>query len=165
MSSSGNDMNRDPISGAPGAHPIGTGLGATAGAAAGAAVGTAGGPVGTIIGGAIGAIAGGLAGKAGGEAANPTGEAEYWQQTHDTQPYASSDYSYTDYAPAYELGYNSRGRYQSQSFDQVQSEMRSEWERNRGGSPLSWEQAMPATRAAWHRVERVLPGDADGDGI
>ena len=32
------DMNRDPISGAPGAHPVGTGVGATGGAVAGAAV-------------------------------------------------------------------------------------------------------------------------------
>ena len=43
------DANRDPISGAPGAHPVGTGVGAIAGgAAAGAAVGTVAGPVGTL---------------------------------------------------------------------------------------------------------------------
>src|SRR6188474_1753583 len=50
------DMNRDPISGAPGSHPIGTGVGATGGAMAGAAVGAVGGPVGMAVGGAIGAI-------------------------------------------------------------------------------------------------------------
>jgi len=54
--------NRDPISGAPGAHPVGTGLGAAAGGiAGGAAAGTlAAGPVGTVIGAAVGAVLGGL---------------------------------------------------------------------------------------------------------
>ncbi len=49
--------NRDPISGAPGAHPIGVGIGAAAGGiAAGAAAGTlAAGPIGTAV---IGVVAG-----------------------------------------------------------------------------------------------------------
>ena len=42
--------NLDPITGAPGAHPVGTGIGAAAGGvAAGAAVGSVAGPVGTVI--------------------------------------------------------------------------------------------------------------------
>ena len=41
------DANRDPLTGAPGSHPVGTGLGAVAGGlAAGAAAGTVVGPVG-----------------------------------------------------------------------------------------------------------------------
>ena len=72
--------NRDPITGAPGAHPVGVGLGAAAGGiaggiAAGAAVGTvAAGPVGTAVGAAVGAIAGGLGGKAVAEKLDPTVE-------------------------------------------------------------------------------------------
>jgi phage tail tape-measure protein len=66
--------NRDPITGAPGAHPVGVGLGAAAGGiAAGAAAGTvAVGPVGTVVGAAVGAIAGGLGGKAVAEHFDPT---------------------------------------------------------------------------------------------
>ena len=81
-----NDMNRDPISGAPGAHPVGTGLGAAAGATAGAAVGSVAGPVGTVVGGAIGAVVGGLGGKAAGEAVNPTAENAYWEQNYKNEP-------------------------------------------------------------------------------
>ena len=44
------EPNRDPITGAPGAHPVGTGLGATGGALAGAAAGSLAGPVGTVVG-------------------------------------------------------------------------------------------------------------------
>lgn len=68
------DLNADPITGEPGAHPVGTGVGAAGGAVAGAAVGAIGGPVGAIVGGAVGAVVGGLAGKGAAEAVNPTEE-------------------------------------------------------------------------------------------
>ncbi len=67
------DANRDPITGEPRSHPVGTGVGAAAGgAAAGAATGTVAGPVGTGVGAAVGAVVGGLAGKATAEKFNPT---------------------------------------------------------------------------------------------
>src|SRR5688572_33295838 len=68
------DANRDPLTGAPGSHPVGTGIGAATGGIAGAAIGAAGGPVGAGIGAVAGAVAGGLAGKGVGEAVNPTDE-------------------------------------------------------------------------------------------
>src|SRR5688572_21450636 len=58
------EMNSDPITGASGSHPVGTGVGAVGGGIAGAAIGTVGGPIGAVVGAAIGATAGGLAGKA-----------------------------------------------------------------------------------------------------
>jgi hypothetical protein len=66
--------NLDPITGAPGAHPVGVGLGAAVGGiAAGAAAGTvAAGPLGTVVGAAVGAVAGGLGGKAVAEHFDPT---------------------------------------------------------------------------------------------
>ncbi|HTA66078.1 MAG TPA: hypothetical protein VK753_11285, partial [Xanthomonadaceae bacterium] len=68
------ELNRDPLSGTPGSHPIGTGIGAASGAAAGAAVGSMAGPVGTAVLGVVGAVMGGLAGKGIGEAVRPTTE-------------------------------------------------------------------------------------------
>ena len=159
-----NDANRDPISGAPGAHPIGTGVGAAGGAATGAVVGSVAGPVGTVVGGAIGAVVGGLAGKAAGEAVNPTAEDAYWRESHANEPYYRKDYTYDDYAPAYRVGYENRGKYGDRSFDDAQSDLKADWERSKGASRMEWNDAKDATRAAWHRVERAMPGDADGDG-
>jgi len=158
------DMNRDPISGAPGSHPVGTGLGAAGGAAAGAAVGSMAGPVGTLVGGTVGAVVGGLAGKAGGEAVNPTAEDTYWRDTYTKEPYYNPSYKYDDYAPAYKLGYMNRANYAGKTYDQAESALRSDWERTKGTSRLAWDDAKHATKAAWHRVEDVLPGDADHDG-
>jgi len=163
------DANRDPISGAPGAHPIGTGVGAAAGGvAAGALAGTVAGPVGTIVGAAIGAVAGGLAGKGVAEAIDPTAEDAYWRENFWRRPYVTGDSKFDDYGPAYRHGTESYGRSNGRSFDDAEPELKRDWERVRGNSNLTWEKAKDATRDAWQRlsdgVERVVPGDSDRDG-
>jgi hypothetical protein len=58
------NRNADPLTGAPGSHPIETGVGAAvAGAAGGFAAGMPAGPVGTAVGTIAGAVVGGYAGK------------------------------------------------------------------------------------------------------
>ena len=81
------EENLDPISGEPGAHPIGTGLGAAAaGAATGMAGGAVAGPAGAAIGAVIGAVAGGLGGKAIAESIDPTVEDAYCAKTITLDP-------------------------------------------------------------------------------
>jgi hypothetical protein len=158
--------NPDPITGEPGAHPVGTGVGAAGGAAAGAVLGSVAGPVGTVIGGAVGAVAGGLAGKGAAESVNPTAEDSYWRENYSKSPSYKKDYTYDDYAPAYRTGYTGweRARASGQSFDAYEPTLRSDYEKVKGKSRLNWEEAKSATRDAWHRVERAIPGDADKDG-
>jgi hypothetical protein len=152
------DMHRDPISGEPGAHPIGTGLGAAggaaAGAAAGAAVGIPGGPVGMAVAGAIGAVVGGLGGKAASEALNPTGEEQFWRAHYENELQRSSDFEYEDYAAAYQFGYENRERLGAENFEQVENNLAAEWQTARGESRLNWIDARTAIRAAWNHVER-----------
>src|SRR5688572_16142025 len=90
------DLNPDPITGAPGSHPVGTGLGAAGAGAAGAAIGAAAGPVGALAGAAIGAVAGGLAGKGIAEAIDPTVETAFWRDTHSTRPYYDRDFKFEE---------------------------------------------------------------------
>jgi hypothetical protein len=150
------DKSRNPdlITGAPGSHPIGTGLGAAAGgAAAGAAVGTVAGPVGTIAGAAVGAVVGGLAGKGVAEAVNPTAEADYWRKNHPNQPYARGR-SYDEYGPAYQNGYDGYAEYGAEgaTFEEREAELRKRHEA--GGSKLAWNEARPASYAAWKRLQK-----------
>jgi len=163
------DANRDPISGAPGAHPIGVGLGAAlGGAAAGAATGTMAGPVGTIVGAAVGAIVGGLAGKGVAESIDPTREDAYWRENYTTRPYVSTGAGYDDYGPAYNYGTDAYVRQPSRSFADSEADLASNWDKARGKSTLNWDRAKSATSDAWHRasdsVERAIPGDSDRDG-
>lgn len=146
------DANRDPLTGAPGAHPIGTGIGAAAGGiAAGAAIGTVAGPVGTLIGAAAGAIIGGLAGKAAGEVIDPTVEDAYWSKVYANEPYYQSGYTFDDYSPAYRTGYMARTQYEGRRFEEIERDLESDYNRARGASRLNWVQARAATRAAWNR--------------
>ncbi len=159
------DTNPDPITGAPGSHPVGTGLGAAAGGAvAGAAAGAIGGPVGAVAGAAVGAVVGGLAGKGVAESMDPTLEDTYWRDNYNKQPYYVEGRTYDDYAPAYRTGYEARTRYAGRSYDDIEADLERDYYANRGNGRLEWADARAATRAAWHRVENVLPGDADRDG-
>jgi uncharacterized protein (TIGR02284 family) len=149
--------NRDPITDAPGAHPVGTGIGATGGALAGAAAGTLGGPIGMAVGGVAGALVGGLAGKAAAESVNPTDEEAYWRNNYTRESYYEAGRTYNDYGPAYELGWNYRSRY-GEDFENYESRLASDWENQRGVSKLSWSQARSASRAAWDRVDNTISG-------
>jgi hypothetical protein len=150
------DENRDPITGARGAHPVGTGLGAAAGgAAAGAAIGTVAGPVGTAVGMVAGAVVGGLAGKGIAERVNPTLEREYWSQAYRNEPYYKQGRTFVDYEGAYQTGYEGYARYgEERSWDEVKADLQRDYEKNRGTSELTWDEASHATRAAWERLGR-----------
>jgi hypothetical protein len=150
--------NADPITGAPGAHPVGVGVGAAAGGAvAGAAAGAVGGPVGAAVGAVAGAVAGGYAGKAAAEAIDPTVEDAYWRDQYPTRPYYEPNVAYDEYAPAYRYGWESRSRHPGQRFDDVEQKLASGWTTARSGSRLEWERARSATRDAWNRVEQHPP--------
>ena len=160
------DENRDPITGAPGSHPIGTGVGAAGGglaaAAAGAAIGSIVPGIGTVAGGivgaVVGAVGGGLAGKGVAESVNPTADEAYWREQHRTRPYyeAGRDYD-SDYAPAYRYGYEARTLHQGKSFDDADSDLERGWDQAKSKSQLSWEKAKHAARDAWERAD--MPGE------
>lgn len=159
------DANRDPITKAPGSHPIGTAAGSGSGALAGAAVGGAvGGPVGALVGGVAGAIVGGGAGHAAGEAVNPTVEDKYWRENYNSRPYVRDNTSYDEYQPAYRAGWESATENRGRKFDEVETDVQRRYDSSRGDSKLEWNDAKEAARDAWHRVERAVPGDADRDG-
>jgi hypothetical protein len=148
------DENRDPITGAPGAHPVGTGLGAAAGGmAAGAAAGSVAGPAGAVAGAAVGAVVGGLAGKGVAEIIDPTAEEAYWAQNYEREPYYERGYTYADYHPGYRTGWEGRARFKGRTFQEVEGDLQADYERNRGKSRLEWEKNRHAALAAWQRFE------------
>jgi len=154
------DANRDPITGTPGAHPVGTGVGTTGGALAGAAAGALAGPVGAIVGLVAGGVAGGLGGKAVAETVNPTVEDAYWRNAYNREAYYEPGRSYDDYRPAYAMGWSGRAS-RNDDFDTLEPTLATEWASARGDSTLDWDNARPAARAAWDRVDRDYFSAAD----
>jgi hypothetical protein len=153
------DVNRDPVSGTTGAHPLGTGAGAAPGAIAGGVAGLAvAGPVGGMIGAVVGAVAGGLAGKSVAEAVNPTAEEKFWRETYIREPYYESGRSFEYYAPGFRAGWQGRVRHDGRSFDEAQPELMLEYNQNKSELDPSWSEVKPAARAAWNRVDQGWRG-------
>ncbi|AFZ11093.1 hypothetical protein Cri9333_0093 [Crinalium epipsammum PCC 9333] len=161
MTNSEHDANRDPISGEPGSHPVGTGLGAAGAGAMGAAIGgVVGGPIGAVVGSVIGSVAGGLMGKGAAEAVNPTEEETYWKDNYASRPYVEPDTSYDAYQPAYTTGYEGFSRYADtdKTYDEIEPELQSDYEQKYASSGVPWEKAKHAARDAYIKLyeERLV---------
>ena len=153
-------MNKDERTG----HPVSEGVGAAGGAVTGLAVGASvGGPVGAVVGAAIGAVAGGVAGHGVAAAMDPAVEDEYWSTNFQSRPYVRDGAQYNEYRDAYRYGGETRASSTS-TWDSSASEIEAGWDKAKGGSRLVWRDAKDAVRDGWNRVERAIPGDADGDG-
>jgi uncharacterized protein (TIGR02271 family) len=153
----------DPSDDTPSGGTIGAGVGVLSGGASGAAIGTAvAGPVGTVVGAIVGVIAGGMAGKAVGDAVDPEAEDNHWRETYKDEPYAK-DRSYDELRPAYRTGFEGHGKYEAGTkFEDAEPTLREDYEQvyvaptaaTAPVKPPAWDEAKPAAKAAWDRVER-----------
>ena len=151
------ELNLDPITGEPGAHPLGTGAGAASGGVAGGAVGLAvGGPIGGAIGLAVGAIAGALSGKSAAEAINPTAEEIYWKETLVREPYFVPGKPYEYYAPAFRAGWEGRVRFDGRSFADAEGDLAASYILSKTELDPSWLDVRSAAEAAWNRVDHRM---------
>jgi hypothetical protein len=143
------------------AHELGGALGMTvggvaggiaAGVAAGAAIGGVAGPVGAVAGAALGGAIGGSAGEAIAREINPTAEEQYWENNYRSRPYATDNYDFESYRPAYRAGIDSYSKNPGQSFESLEPSIRNNWNITRGNSNLEWDQACEAARDAFGRL-------------
>lgn len=148
--------NINPLTGAPGSHPVGAGVGALGAGLAGAAIGGAvAGPIGAPVGAVIGAIVGGLAGKGIAESIIPTDEEAYWRANLHLASYFRYNYDFSDYEPAFKAGYEGyrQATFSGRSFDEMEAELRQDFEQIKGASRLNWDEAKAAALVAWTRAE------------
>jgi uncharacterized protein (TIGR02271 family) len=75
--------------------------------------------------------------------------------------YSSLGGTYDDYAPAYSYGSKMRSdtRYQNRQWDDVESDLRSDWESTNKGGASTWEKMKAAVRRGW---DKITP-DTDAD--
>jgi hypothetical protein len=78
-------------------------------------------------------------------------EDSYWQAAYSRECYYSPPLDYEDYAPAYCVGYIGFAQYGG-TFDDAEKSLWANWERIKGDSRLTFEQARLAMRAAWDRL-------------
>jgi hypothetical protein len=172
------EIHRDPLTGAPDAHPVGAGVGAAVGAGTGGALLGAGGavfggtsvgmmalgmplawvvgPIGAAVGAVAGGIVGGLLGKKVGHTQDARFEDSYWNARFHTRPYVVADTTFEDYQPAYRYGFEARLAHEGRRFDDIEPELRDGWEKARGESRLTWGEARPAVRDEWDRMDQAM---------
>ena len=76
-------------------------------------------------------------------------------RNHFTSTYGSSGAAYDDYAPAYSYGSQmaSSGRYTGRQWDEIEPELRSDWDTRYGsGGASTWEKMKAAVRHGWDRI-------------
>jgi len=91
----------------------------------------------------------------------PADEILYWRETYSREPYYEQGRLYEDYGPAYELGWLGYRQYGG-DFEVADRALANDWDMRKGVSDLSWEQARPATRAAWQRAHNAREYASDG---
>jgi hypothetical protein len=67
--------------------------------------------------------------------------------------YASAGGRYEDYDPAYRYGWGMRDRYRGREWNDIESDVRTDWERDRPGT---WDRFKDAIRGSWERTKRAL---------
>ena len=74
-----------------------------------------------------------------------------WQYL--SRSYVDKGTAYDLYQSAYRTGYEGYGRYPGKSFDEVEADLRRDYEKTRRTSALDWNKVKHATRDAWLRVD------------
>jgi hypothetical protein len=79
-------------------------------------------------------------------------DAEYLK--HYNSNYANDGGKYDEYAPAYSYGSSlkSNDKYRGRSWDDAESDIRTDWESRNGGSTSTWEKMKSAVREGWDRM-------------
>jgi hypothetical protein len=149
--------NADPITKAPGSHPIETGVGAAAiGAAGGVAAGAVAGPAGAVAGAVVGAVVGGYAGKGVGEMIDPTTEDTWLRENFACRPYVQHGDTFEKYQPAYRYGAEAECRYGADRFESIEGELESDWHnRSTGGPVIPWKHARDAVKDSYERTSQI----------
>jgi hypothetical protein len=78
-------------------------------------------------------------------------EEAYWRRAFWRERYYSQGLGYEDYAPAYCAGYVGHAQYGG-AYENAEKSLCANWERIKGDSRLSLDDARAAMRAAWDRM-------------
>ena len=81
-----------------------------------------------------------------------TTEDEYWRSNFSSRPYVGEDRKYERWQPGYRYGAESAQRYQGKNWNDVESNLRSDWDRYEHRGNSTWEQMKDAVRDGWDRM-------------
>ena len=77
----------------------------------------------------------------------------FWRKSFAGRDYTDADRGYDYYRPAYRYGWESRDRHSGRTFDEIEGELRSDWDQDAAG--MDWDQARAAVRDAYERQDKT----------
>ena len=81
-----------------------------------------------------------------------TTEETYWRENYNRRPYVQPGQDYDAYGPAYRFGYDASTRYPVKNWNDVEADLRRDWDRYEYRGQSTWEQIKSAVRDAWDRM-------------
>jgi hypothetical protein len=90
-------------------------------------------------------------------------EDRHWRERFGSRPYVTADRGYDFYRPAYRYGWESAGRHQGRTWNDVEPDLERGWTQARGESRSTWDEIKAAVRDAWERVAGGADGGAKRD--
>jgi hypothetical protein len=79
-------------------------------------------------------------------------EEDYWRNNYSSRPYVGTNRDFSQWSPGYRYGFESANRHQGRKWDEVESDLRSGWDRYEHRGKTTWEQMKAAVRDGWDRV-------------
>jgi hypothetical protein len=86
-----------------------------------------------------------------------------YYRSHWNSTYSESGESFDDYAPAYSYGSDMArsDKHRGREWDDVESDLRSDWEARDTSGRTTWEKFKDAVRSGWERITGDLDADSD----
>ena len=81
-----------------------------------------------------------------------TTEEAYWRNNYTTRPYIGTNQDFAYWSPGYRYGYDSAMKYPGKTWNDVEADLRSAWDRVEYRGQRTWEQIKDAVRDAWDHV-------------
>ena len=92
-------------------------------------------------------------------------EEEYWRKHHASQPHATEDTTYEQFAPAYRVGAEAAHKYPGKQFHEIETDIALDYEKHEVGSALPWDHVRGASKAAWAKVSGLISPREPSRGI
>jgi hypothetical protein len=85
-----------------------------------------------------------------------------YYRNHWNAKYSNADDNYDDYLPAYRYGNEARRlqKYRSRQWDDVESDLRTDWESRYTTGPSTWEKFKDAVRHGWDKITPDMDDDS-----
>jgi hypothetical protein len=81
-----------------------------------------------------------------------TTEERYWRDNFASRPYVRTDRGFDYYRPGYRYGFESAQRFRGKQWNDVESDLRTGFDRYEQRGQSKWEDVKDAVRDAWNRV-------------